>query len=523
IGNRTTSATGANIRRGSFRITPQLRLLDTTAYTLSINYRANRYQQGADKPFLLNGNRYTEELMLEFTTGETVKMIGPEAVTKAYPESMMYNTYRDQRTKVCFAEIGDTEQLLGAGWIDPNTQELVMYYLDNVSRDTLEKVPASLDQTLLTWPELPSSLGLDKTYELQLRIAPKGTVVNGGTLNLAVPARAMDPRPTAPFANGHLVYQNWFRTSMYATFAEKVSNLGWAETQQIERTGTLTPTYGTDSVKTNYGVWSDHPYVENSTVRSLGFAGYREAVGLREPFADIEVGGIVGIEIQSSAYITDLVDNYFNFAQKIDIPSCVAAGNLGGQSFWVKDQLDISQIYLRQGVQAPSLTKRSGHREGENALLSNPNTPILDDPSQAAVTIAEMQAADIAPRPPVNYTSGQTTLAAPLVLVNNLHPASIAQYNYSWAFRSGKRLPPCDVSIASDNPDLEGELDNTPNPGELADIIDEVNDAILGSIIAEGLGFGPSGNPLEGGTVNPGGGLDPSGTPAGTPNTLPDL
>ncbi|MEM6769482.1 MAG: hypothetical protein AAF597_02760, partial [Bacteroidota bacterium] len=153
----------------------------------------------------------------------------------------------------------------------------------------------------------------------------------------------------------------------------------------------------------------------------------------------------------------------------------------------------------------------------------NPNTIILDDPSQDAVTIEQMQAADVAPRPPVNYTNGPRTLPAPLVLVNNLHPASIAQYNYSWAFRGGKRLTPCDPPDLNDNPDLEGELNNTPNPGELADILDEVNDAILGSMIAEQLGFDFVGNPLEGGDGNLGGGLPTTGgTPAGTPNTLPD-
>ncbi|MEM6770850.1 MAG: hypothetical protein AAF597_09725, partial [Bacteroidota bacterium] len=246
IGSSSTDANGITTRRGGFRITPQMRLLDTTGYQLTITYRARRLHQGDSKPFLLNGNRYTEELVLDFTTGSTVKMIGPEAVTRAYPESMMYNTYRDQRSKVCFAEIGDTEQKLGGGWIDPNTQELVMYYVDNVTRDTIDKAPATLNQTLLTWPELPSTLGLDKTYELQLRIAPKGTIANGsGSINLAVPGRAMDPRPAAPYGNGHLVYQNWFRTSLYATFADKVSNLGWAETQRIDRSGTLTPTYGT--------------------------------------------------------------------------------------------------------------------------------------------------------------------------------------------------------------------------------------------------------------------------------------
>ena len=513
--------------RGNFRtftLRPDIFLRAMTDYTLSVTYRPLvRFGPVAPAPVYLTDEPLEESLTVTFKTGPRKTDFAHEDVDFAYPRLMQYNTYRDQRTGRSYVNLIQVpDALIGANWINPATQELVVRYIDNVNRDTVELTGVNLEGKQLWWEALPQTLGLDKTYELQISLAAKGSALAAGSTaptimtNEPVDADRPQPRSSGGYPNGHVVFTNHFRTSMWATFETKIDNIAWSETATFNRQGMMSPRYTRDTTELPEPAGNQPvlPYVNDSTLRSLGYGGYRDAVGLTEAFSQQELNDWqVAAEMDNTSYVETLRDDVFGYFRVNEQPGCASTGT-PPFSMAIEDKLNENSIYLQQGIEGPVLTERTGHREGAAPLAGTPSTSIFSGESTPLKTVAQLKTGH---RPGTEYANSAVVRAAPLVLVNNLHPYAVRQHNNSYLVRSGGGGATCDPPDFNGNvndQDLQDQVDNFNNRVEdFMDLVDEVTDAIrlaemLGSTVGGvDLGGGNGGIPTFGGLL--GGGGDP--------------
>ena len=502
-------------------------------YTATIEYKA-RYVQGYTSYYVqVDGRDHVEEKQVVFTIKARPAELTAEHVERSYPESMQYNVYPDQTNDDCFVVFKqDLRSLLGPNWINTSTQDVYVRYVDNVTDAVVHRDGLTVDGNTATWAAIPDVLEGDKTYRVEFYADAKNATTDGGRAPDLINAGDENTTPGGnPVGNGQRFYVNYLRISTFATFGDKINDIGWAAGQSYQRRGVMSPTYWDDPVMDNYGT-RPVPYKVDMSNRPLGYVGYREAVGLTELFSRQELDRKIAIEVQTNSYYDEIGRDYLNFSRVLTASLCGTGGG-GTVGVTIKDEIPANTIYLAQGIPGPSLTETSGHGIGTLPLLSDPQTEIF-----AADMISGSAPHDRldGTMPGVRYADGGLRSVAPLVLVNDFHRKVVEQYNGSWLFRTRADVVPCDSDDLNVD-DLDGDLrdglavfDDMQN---VQNIIDNVTDAIItgniplpdpggGTIPGAGgqnggVTLGPDGTPVLGG-----GGLPDVNGGGGTPTTTPD-
>ena len=483
-------------------------------YTLTVGYAARVRTDGREQAVSIDGKSHKEEQLATFTIEARPKQLGPEHLVRAYPEALQYNVYREQTTEDCFAVFSDDlTALLGPTWLNRQSQRVYVRYRDNVTDAVVWRDGATVEKNTVSWAALPDALQGDKTYRIELYVDRPDATRDGSRAPAVInPGRAGTAPGGRAFGNGEVFYVGHFRVSTFSTFEAKINDIGWASGQARQRQGIMSPTYWDQPVTDDYAL-RPIPYKADMTARPLGYVGYREAVGLTELFSREELEGRLAIEVQQNGYYDELERDYFNWVKHFEFAMCpeAKAENTVELGATVKDDLPRDAIYLVQGIPGPELSPQSGHGIGTEPLLSDPSTDVYA--AQSGSGLAPHTQLD-GQTPGTYYTDGAFTSRAPLVLVNDLHRRAVEQYNNSWLFRASYRQGECDFT----DPDLakkaERQLKDHLNAGNITQIVEEVNDAIIAGELAGELGVPGFGNPLgegENPTTLPGATTTPAG------------
>ena len=485
-------------------------------YTLTASYAARIRLGGREETLRIDGKDHREEKVVTFTTAPRARQLGAEHLVRAYPEALQYNVYREQTTEDCFAVFADDlTALLGPAWMNAQTQGVFVRYRDNVTDAIVWRDGATVDGNTLSWAALPQVLQGDKTYRVELYVdRPDASRDGNRTPAVGNIGRAGTAPGGRSFADGEVFYVGHFRVSTFPSFAAKINDIGWAAGQQRQRQGVMSPTYWDRPVTDDYGQ-RPIPYQADLTARPLGYVGYREAVGLTELFSREELEGRLAIEVQQNGYYDELERDFFNWQQQYQIAMCdeAQAENAIGIGATVRDEIPRDAIYLVQGIPGPQLSPQSGHGIGTEPLLADPRTEVFA--GQSGSGLAPHGELD-GRTPGVYYTDAGLTSQAPLVLVNDLHRRAVEQYNNSWLFRASYRQGDCDFADPNLAQEAERQLEDHLNAGNITQIVEEVNDAILAGELAGQLGAEGFGNPLVDGQ-------NPIGLPATTTQPVGEL
>ncbi|MEL7161699.1 MAG: hypothetical protein AAFN92_13145, partial [Bacteroidota bacterium] len=378
-----------------------------TDYEIRLRVGATRKWYDEQQTLKIGDDVYEEEVSVTFRTSARAEKIPESAVVRAYPGLFQYNTYRDLRSGDSYLELGqDLVSLFGPGWLDETTNKISVRCLENVSRRVIHEEDVRMEGSSLLWSKLPTTLGLDKTYELQFVISPidgngptDSNVTVGGTDVAVSPAE-----PTTGIAAGKVIFQYWFRTSRYPTWKEKVVGLNLGQPTAVPRQGVNSPRIWDQSVpQPDFRDSVDYPYVEDLTVRALGTDVYRGSTAPGELLSQDELtaGGLeVDLSYVQNGYVDLLARDYFNWSITQSAVTCDGDGSMStGIPITWSDLLPEGTLRFQQQVSGPALTATDGNGLAAIPTVSGlltvgasnfPNGLFANDPTYPSV--ADMEA-----------------------------------------------------------------------------------------------------------------------------------
>jgi hypothetical protein len=509
-----------------FDLLPENTLRGESNYRLTVSFSFDYQHQGNDnalrwRSVRLAGDDYRQRREIYFTTGPRPDKLEPFMLARAYPEHLQYNTYRDQRSGESYLKLNQPiDRILGRDWLY-SQDSLEVRYVDNVSNTIVATQQARVGSDHLRWPALPASLGLDRTYRLDIvvvdGIESAATRNNsGGVMELAQAEqdlqsgrgainafnRALDNqgrRSDNALPLGKVMYSSHFRTSAYPTFGQKVAALNLGAQQQNAVTGIQSPRYVHSPfqlIEDTTGVW---PYVEEPVVRDMAYVVTRESSSPGELFSareiddrDVAHAG-VSVAYEYDSYYRALVEDVFNFVTTAPVYDCMSAGG-AVESVTIREAPPTGSLQLLQAAVPPVLEPTSGH--DLSPVNGGTPAPVLPpDPTtqQGALfpTIAEMkQRSYINPGLESDLPAAPT---APIALRTTLPYAAQVQYNNSWIFRYRAlytaNINPCDFEDLGSDGITNADLDLI-EPIDYGGYIQEVDDAMKAAQIADQFGFG---------------------------------
>jgi hypothetical protein len=525
---------------------PERVLNGETDYRLIVSLRPQFREDNRWNDVTLAGDLYRERYVADFTTGPRPEELDPAMIARSYPEHLQYNTYRDQRPGDNYIVLTQSlQRIFGRGWLY-NGDSLQVRYSDNVTNQLVATAMAKVNERSILWPALPASLGLDKTYRLDLVIVSSGdaavptptasptdegnTVIrtrttyvlqqeSSGSSPLERAARTLANQERADAGAlplGKVFYTSYFRTSAYPTFAEKVAGLQLGEPVSEDVSGVQSPRY----VHSSFQAISDSiifPYVENLSVQDMGFVATRSSNSPGEFFSKQELetpkrGGQtahnkVSLSYGYSSYYRTLREDVFNFVTSQTVSDCYAANQTGTTT--IREQVPTNTLRIVQSVAAPELEPTSGH---QLSLLNGAPPPTgtgpeaQTQPGALFPSVEEIRNGFLLPGLNAQVPAHPDTY---VTLRSSLPHAAAVQYNNSWLFRyramTRANINPCDFEDGGNTNISNADLEAATRTPDYGGIIQNVNDAMKAAWVMDQLGYGGGGIPIT--TGNGGGGL----------------